>query len=186
MLGLRRYQQTQVDLWQGDITDFAVDAMTNAAIPDLQGSSEVATAIHRAGGPEMASVLEAAAPVQGGTCVVTGPGRLPCHHVIHPAWGSAEALGEDMLRMCYQSILKTANLVTARHLSIPALPLTACGLPLVKAAEIAMSTTKHYLDTMPLGSLRRITFVAHDASTYEALQSQLFATFPDELDEFEA
>jgi 16S rRNA G966 N2-methylase RsmD len=50
-------------------------------------------------------------------------------------------------------------------------------------AEIYFSQLKKILDESQSRYLRRVTFVANDATTYGILQQNLFLRFPDELDE---
>ncbi len=53
MLGIRRFNNVSIDLFQGDITQFVCDAMANAANSELSGGGGVDGAIHKAGGPSI-------------------------------------------------------------------------------------------------------------------------------------
>lgn len=188
MLGLRRYQRTQIDIWQGDITTFAVDIIVNAANAELAGGGGVDGAIHAAGGPIILEECQKLGGCAPGQCVVTTAGRLPANHVIHavgPIWSDGSNQEPEILSSCYQSILEAAQRLGARHISIPAISTGSYNFPPRLAAEIAMSTTKAHLDTISSGSLKRITFVAFDSVAYRILQEQLFLRFPDEIDEFD-
>lgn len=188
MLGLRRYKRTQIDIWQGDITTFSVDAMVNAANAELTGGMGVDGAIHAAGGPEILEECKRIGECPPGSCVVTSAGKLPANNVIHavgPIWTDGKNNEIEILQLCYQNILLTANRLAIRHLSIPAISTGAYGFPNKLAAEIAMTTTKAFIDQDSSLSLRRITFVAFDSASYDVLQDQLFARFPDEIDTFD-
>lgn len=186
MLGLRRYKNIQIDIWQGDITSFYVDAMVNAANESLLGGLGVDGAIHRAGGPSILAECKVVGGCKTGSSVVTRAGNLPATWVIHavgPIWQGGQALELENLRDCYLSIFENSAKIGAAHISIPAISTGAYGLPAAKASEIAFLTTKNYIDQSPSTSLRRITFVAFDATMYDVLQEHLFARFADELNE---
>ena len=188
MLGLRRYKRTQIDIWQGDLTKFYVDAMVNAANAELAGGMGVDGAIHSAGGPSILEECRKIGSCQPGFCVVTTAGNLPAKHVIHavgPVWVGVKNKESEILATCYQNILKTAVGLGVRHLSIPAVSTGAYGFPKELAAEIAMKTTRSFIEEESSPLLRRITFVAFDSDSYDAIQEQLFASFPDEIDPFE-
>ena len=186
MLGLRRYKSAQIDVWQGDITTFAVDAIINAANETLSGGLGVDGAIHSVGGP---TILEECKQLSGcptGSSVVTRAGLLPATWVIHavgPIWSGGNSSEPDLLRQCYLSIFQTAEQLTARHISIPAISTGAYGFPKKQAAFFAFETVKKFLDLNSHKSLRRVSFVAFDEAMYDVLQESLFARFPDELDQ---
>jgi O-acetyl-ADP-ribose deacetylase (regulator of RNase III) len=188
MLGLRRYKRTQIDIWQGDITKFAVDAIINAADASLTGGGGVDGAIHAAGGPEILEQCRRIGRCEPGFCVTTSAGRLPARHVIHavgPVWQGGSTNEAATLRLCYENIFKTAAQLDVRHISVPAISTGAYRFPATSAAEIAMTATRAYLDVESSAALKRITFVAFDGDSYRTLQEQLFERFPDEIDEFD-
>jgi O-acetyl-ADP-ribose deacetylase (regulator of RNase III) len=188
MLGLRRYKRTQIDIWQGDITQFSVDLMVNAANFELAGGLGVDGAIHAAGGPEILAECKKIGNCPTGSCVVTTAGRLPAKNVIHavgPVWVDGNNKEAELLKTCYENIFVTAKNLGGRHLSIPAISTGAYRFPQGLAAEIAMTTAKKFIDHEYQSAPQRITFVAIDGAAYDVLQKHLFASFADEIDHFE-
>ena len=186
MLGLRRYKGTQIDLWQGDITTFAVDAIVNAANDKLLGGLGVDGAIHAAGGPGILAQCRKIGSCATGNAVVTTAGLLPARHVIHavgPAWSEDSKESNTLLKKTYLSVFHAAESLGVRHISIPAISTGAYGFPAAEAAALAFLATKEFLDSGQKTSLGRLTFVAFDGKMYDILQQRLFQRFPDELDD---
>jgi len=185
LLGLRRYKGAQIDVWQGDITNFAVDAITNAAQESLLGGLGVDGAIHRVGGPEILIECQNIGGCPTGSAVVTGAGKLPARYVIHavgPVWSGGQRGERALLSSCYEAVFRAFSELAVRHLSMPAISTGAFGFPPELAAEVAFSTLKAHLDVSSTSSQRRFTFVAFDEAMYDVLQQRLFSEFADELD----
>ena len=186
MLGLRRYKGTQIDLWQGDITSFAADAIVNAANEKLLGGLGVDGAIHAAGGSEILAQCRGIGRCPTGEAVVTTAGRLPASHVIHavgPIWSKDSIDCDTLLKNTYRSVFQAAEGLLVRHISIPAISTGFFGFPADEAAALAFLATKEFLDSKQKTSLGRLTFVAFDGKMYEILQQRLFERFSDELDD---
>src|SRR5919109_2245967 len=83
---------TTLEVVQGDITTYAVDAIVNAANSHLWMGAGVAGAIKRKGGQVIEDEAVRQGPIAVGEAVVTGGGALKAHHVIHAA-----AMGQDLL-----------------------------------------------------------------------------------------
>ena len=184
MLGIRKYRGIATDLYQGDITKFACDAMVNAANSELAGGGGVDGAIHRIGGPV---ILEECRKIGGcptGQAVSTAAGDLPAKWVIHtvgPVWHGGNEGEEDLLFSAYHESLKKADELAVRHLAFSAISTGVYRYPLDQAAATAMRAVRNHLtERTDNGKLERITFVLFTGELYSIFQKALFATFPEE------
>jgi O-acetyl-ADP-ribose deacetylase (regulator of RNase III) len=180
MLGIRQYKGIAIDLFQGDLTSFACDAMVNAANERLAGGGGVDGAIHRAGGPEITTACRQIGGCPTGQAVATTAGQLPAQKVIHtvgPVWRGGDHDEAALLRQAYQNSLAVAAQEQCPHVAFPSLSTGAYGFPVDQAASIAMQAVREALDQGP--QLRRITFVLWSRPDYEAYQQALFTTFPE-------
>ena len=74
----------KVELVDADITTLAVDAIVNAANPDLSGGDGVCGAMFAAAGPLLpAACQEQDTPVAVGDCRLTPGFNLPAQHIVH-------------------------------------------------------------------------------------------------------
>ena len=91
---MREYQLTataRLVLWQGDLTEWAGDAIVNAANERMLGGGGVDGAIHRAAGRELIEACRQVPEVHPGVRCPTGEaritpagnGRLQVRYVIH-------------------------------------------------------------------------------------------------------
>ena len=180
MLGIRKFRGTAIDLFQGDITEFACDAMVNAANAALSGGGGVDGAIHRAGGPTILAECQRLGGCATGSAVITGAGDLPCRNVIHavgPQWQGGNHGEAAQLSGAYHKCLELAAARGFRHLAYAAISTGVYGYPLPDAAAVAMTAVRDGLVAMPDTSLKRITFVLFNAELYRHFQNQLFAIF---------
>ena len=182
MLGLRRYKKTQIDIWQGDILAFAVDAMISPTDASPLRETLILTA-----GPEALNAWREGHHSAIDGPVITSAGPLPATHLIH---APCDSLAEDerdkgtVLRDALCGAFLTAESLSSCHISCPGVPIAAqLLLSHQEMAEIYFSLLKKFLDETPRRSIRRVTFVAKDATMYDILQQYLFLRFPDELDE---
>src|SRR6266516_7915934 len=88
---IRQIEGTTLEVVQGDITEWAVEAIVNAANNHLWMGAGVAGAIKRKGGPEIEAEAVRQGPIPVGEAVVTGGGALKARYVIHAA-----AMGQDL------------------------------------------------------------------------------------------
>lgn len=172
----------KIEVWQGDITTLAVDAIVNAANESLLGGGGVDGAIHRAAGPRLLAECEALPQIRPGVRCPTGEVRataghaLPARHVFHtvgPVWQDGQRDEPALLANCYWKSLQLAEKLGLHSIAFPAISCGVYGYPLHQAAQVAATETVAWQRSHQ--QPRRIILVAYNAATYKAYQSALTA-----------
>lgn len=151
---------TELRAIQADITTLEVDAIVNAANSSLLGGGGVDGAIHRAAGPQL---LEECRPLGGcrtGEAKLTNGYRLPAGFVIHtvgPVWHGGDSGEPEQLASCYRSSLALAVESGISTIAFPGISTGVFGFPVTRAANIAVATTRAFVDENA-GALDEITF----------------------------
>ncbi len=160
-----------VELYQGDITRLAVDAMVNAANSRLAGGGGVDGAIHRAGGPQIMAECRAIGSCPTGTAVITTAGRLSARWVIHavgPVYRDGTRGEPELLDGAYRACLQLARQHGARSIAFPSISTGVYGYPIEKAAPIALAAAvRHLQEPSPLERVVFALFSAADYAVYE-------------------
>jgi len=170
----------KIEVWQGDITTLAVDAIVNAANESLLGGGGVDGAIHRAAGPQLLAECEAMPHIRPGVRCPTGEVRatagynLPAQHIFHtvgPVWQDGQRDEPALLANCYWKSLQLAEKLGLHSIAFPAISCGVFGYPLHQAALIAATETVAWQRSHR--EPRRIILVAYNAATFKAYQSAL-------------
>ncbi|MCO6149490.1 O-acetyl-ADP-ribose deacetylase [Flavobacterium sp. NRK1] len=168
----------KIKLIKGDITKIEVAAIVNAANSSLLGGGGVDGAIHRAGGKAILEECMAIRNRQGGCntgdAVITTGGNLPADYVIHtvgPVWSGDKAEKEQLLAKSYLSCLKIALQNNIQTIAFPNISTGIYQFPKDKAATIAVTTVKHFLEENE--DIKEVVFVCFDDENYKLYKDLL-------------
>ena len=168
-----RLGPSSIAIERGDITDWEVDALVNAANSTLAMGTGVAGAIKRKGGVIIEEEAIRQGPVEVGEAVLTTGGNLPATHIIHAA-----VMGPD-LKTDAEKIAATTRAVlalAAKHritsLALPALGTGVGHVPAAVSANAMLNAVVAHLKGSPTG-LKRVIFVLYQDDAYKAFTDTL-------------
>lgn len=164
----------RLKLHRGDITRLAVDAIVNAANPELAGGGGVDGAIHRAAGPDLAAYCRTLGGCPTGEARITPGFHLPAPWIIHtvgPVWQGGGHGEADLLASCYRTVFRLARAQGFRRLAIPAISCGVYGYPWQQAATIAVTESRAALRQHP--DFKEILLVVMDDALAEIYRRAL-------------
>jgi len=159
--------KTNLLIERGDITDWEVDAIVNAANSHLWMGAGVAGAIKRRGGLIIEEEAVRQGPIEVGDAVLTTAGNLAATHVIHAA-----AMGQDLktdaqkIAKATRSSLALAEKHRLSSIAFPALGTGVGGFPSIQAAEAMLGAVLEHLKSEKT-NLQKIIFVLYQEETYK-------------------
>ena len=157
-----------INIFKGDITKLAVDAIVNAANPSLGGGGGVDGAIHAAAGRALTEAALKLAPCPVGEARITPGFNLPARFVIHtvgPIWRGGDSGEADLLTKAYHASYMLARDHGCATIALPAISCGAYGYPIREAVEIALDVAHHHRD-----AFEEISFPCFDGRVLHAFQ----------------
>lgn len=165
--------KTELLIEQGDLSEWEVDALVNAANSHLWMGAGVAGAIKRKGGVIIEEEAVRQGPIEPGEAVITTAGNLPATHVIHAA-----AMGQDLktdaqkIAQATRSSLALADKHKLTSVAFPALGTGVGGFPVAQAAEAMLTAVLAHLKAGNT-SLRKVVFVLYQEDAWKAFKDML-------------
>jgi len=161
-----RIGQTSIAIERGDITDWEVDAIINAANSTLAMGTGVAGVI-------IEEEAMRQGPVEVGEAVLTTGGNLAATHVIHAA-----VMGPDLktdgpqIAATTRAVLALAAKHRITSLALPALGTGVGHVPPATSADAMLNAVVAHLKSGPTG-LKRVIFVLYQDDAYRAFTDTL-------------
>jgi O-acetyl-ADP-ribose deacetylase len=160
----------RLELREGDIAAVEADAIANAANDRLWMGAGVAGALKWAGGAEIEREAMAQGPIELGTAVATGAGKLPARYVIHGA-----VMGQDLrtdaglVRRTTHACLALADELGCVSLALPAFGTGVGGFPLAECARIMVEQARRFEGA----TLRHVIFAVLGAEARAAFAAAI-------------
>lgn len=169
-----RVHNTTIELFQGDITTLAVDALVNAANSRLAGGGGVDGAIHRAGGPAIMAECRTIGGCPTGEAVITTGGNLAATYVIHtvgPVYRGGAAGEARLLRSAYENSLRLAERHGVATMAFPSISTGVYGYPIEEASKIAIASVVDHLRGQT--KLEKVVFALFSAPDFEVYNKNI-------------
>jgi len=180
-------KQSQLYLWQGDITGLAVDVIVNAANSNFIGCMQanhncIDNIIHTRAGVQLRLDCDALIKAQGrkepmGKAKITKAYNLPSEYVIHTVGPFIDERGvsplkEKLLASSYRTCLALADEYEQGTIAFCCISTGEFNFPQQRAAEIAIQTVKAYLnETQSTLNVIFNVFKDDDLEIYQTLLS---------------
>jgi len=140
----------RIEIKQGDITTFTVDAIVNAANSTLLGGGGVDGCIHRIAGPNLLKECKTLNGCQTGEAKITKGYNLPAKQVIHtvgPVWYGGKKNESELLANCYRKSLTLAKKNGIKTIAFPAISTGVYNYPKDQACRIALRETIKFIES---------------------------------------
>jgi len=166
----------KVSLFVGDITKLEIDAVVNAANNSLLGGGGVDGAIHRAAGKHLLAENETLGGCPDGEAKASCGYNLPAKYIIStvgPRGENAKVLS-NAYRNCLDLMIKKG----LRSIAFPCISTGVFGYPNNNACEVALRTTRRFLEENH-ESVDRVIFCLFMKVDVELYKERMPLIFPE-------
>jgi O-acetyl-ADP-ribose deacetylase (regulator of RNase III) len=167
----------RIKILNGDITNFKVDAIVNAANTSLLGGGGVDGAIHRAAGRELLEECRKLNGCETGKAKITKGYKLPAKFVIHtvgPVYRDGKHGEPELLASCYRESLTLAAQNDIKTIAFPCISTGVYGYPFREACVIALRTVEDFLQANEsIEQVLMVCFSDEDFTQYEAILKEI-------------
>jgi O-acetyl-ADP-ribose deacetylase (regulator of RNase III) len=158
---------------RGDITDWDVDAIVNAANSTLTMGAGVAAAIKRKGGVLIEEEAVRQGPIEVGEAVLTPGGNLAATHVIHAvAMGPDLKTNPDTIARTTRAVMVLADKHRLTSIALPALGTGVGHVAPAAAAEAMLTAVVTHLKSAKT-TIKRVVFVLYQDEALRAFTDTL-------------
>ena len=158
---------------RGDITDWDVDAIDNAANSTLTMGAGAAAAIKRKGGVLIEEEALRQGPIEVGEAVLTPGGNLAATHVIHAvAMGPDLKTNPDTIARTTRAVLVLADKHRLTSIALPALGTGVGHVAPAAAAEAMLTAVVTHLKSAKT-TIKRVVFVLYQDEALRAFTDTL-------------
>ena len=160
----------KVEVYRGDITQLALDALVNAANNRLWMGGGVAGALKRAGGKEIEDEAVEKGPVSIGEAAITRAGTLKAKYIIHAvAMGQGWEIDAEKIRQATKNSLLRSDEIGTKSLAFPALGTGVGGFHQDDCARIVVNEVLRF----SAKKLERVVFALYDEPAYQVFKREL-------------
>lgn len=170
-----------LEIIRNDISQVHVDAIVNAAGPNLLGGAGVDGRIHAVAGEELLEECKSLGGCKVGEAKITKGYNLPAKYVIHtvgPVWKGGNHNEEKLLEACYKNSLLLAKKYNLESIAFPLIASGTFTYPKDKALKIAISTIGDFL----LENEMMVYLVVYDKKAFK-LSENLFVSIKEYIDD---
>ncbi|KAL7410642.1 hypothetical protein BDY24DRAFT_354581 [Mrakia frigida] len=172
----------KISIVKGDITEFAVDVIVNAANSSLLGGGGVDGAIHSAAGPGLKKECRTLNGAETGETKMTDAYDLPCKRIAHtvgPIFSfDNRDKSERLLRSCYQGCLELTVQEGLKTIAFCSISTGVYGYPIGPATRVALDTVREFLATDRGSTLERVIFIVFSQKDLSVYYNLLPLYFP--------
>lgn len=167
---------------RNDITKVQAEAIVNTANPDPTYAAGVDQAIYKAAGEKMLlSERKKIGSMEPGEVAVTPAYKLQAKYIIHvvgPTWMDGKQGEINLLKTCYEKVLKKAQALKCKSIAFPVISSGVYGFP----KDIALQVATTALQEFSMHHRMEIYLVVFDRETYD-LSSNVFKDIETYVDE---